>query len=575
MSTEKTGKKRKREWLLSLFFLPLGIAAMLYVGQAAISQPPKWSVQANMDSYIDPNAYQEQGRIAPLRAEIMTQPAWANIYLTPQSDGASTTATSQGDTDATATPTLLATATGAGTQLPTSTASLTPTNTPLPTSTIYYPPPPPTNTKKPPPPAPTNTYTPVPPLDSADLLITNTDSSSTYAPNAGITYTIEVINLGPDNASGFDITDAIPAEITISSVSCATSGTGTVSCGTDDTVGNAVAFSGASIDFVGGNKITITVTGTTGDKSNTGTLANKADIVIPSGAPFTDPDTVTNNSATDSNSPGVDVQVTTVDDSKTTYTAGDTLTYTVTINNAGPFDLSGVSVTSSIPAQTNNWTWSCASGCTGVTNSTTNFSDSINLNSGTSLTYTVTAVTQSGVSGTLDMTVNATAPVGFIDTTPLNNSLSDSDQQIYSGNIGSEPDGSTSNISSGSSVTLTMTVTVNGHSGWDIVYYELPNGCGIAMDWVEIQVGDGTNWYSAFFWGDGTVDSNSNLASLGLPESDNRSICSEDLYGSTGIAIELDGIIPSGTYPYVKIIAPAGDVDGVVEVDAITPLPIP
>ncbi len=701
-------RKPRREWLVFLLVLPFGIAVMFCVGQAAISLPPTWSVQAEMDSYIDPNTFipEDQGIIAPLRVEILTQPAWGDTFLTPGAvpeTGDDTEIETVGTALATASP--LATITQPATQLVTPTASLLPTNTAVPTSTTYYSPP--TNTKTPPrspadtpvPPVPsadlsiakddgvttytaggsvtyiidvanagpsnvtgatitdnlpaqisswswvcttmsnasgcdvvansttnftdtvdiqsggsirytvtanisgtatgsmtntatisvpsgvsdpisgnnssfdTDTYTV--PIKSADLAITKTDSATTYAPNSGITYTIEVTNLGPDDASGFNITDTVPPEITISSVSCATSGTGTASCGTDNTVGNAIVFTGAAIDFVGGNKITITVIGTTGDKSNTGTLANTANIVIPGGTPFADPDIATNNSATDNNLPGVDVQVVAVDDGKSNFTAGDLLVYTVTINNAGPFDLTGVGVTSSIPAQVNNWTWSCASGCTGVTNSTANFSDSIDLNSGTSLTYTVTAVTQSGVSGTLDMTVNATTPVGFIDTTPSNNSLSDSDQQIYSGNIGSEPDGGTSNISSGSSVTLTMTVTVNGHSGWDLVYYELPNGCGITMDWVEIQVGDGSNWYSAFFWGDGSVDSNSNIASLGLPESDSRSICSADLYGATGVAIELDGVVPPGTYPYVKILAPAGDGDGIVEVDAVTPLPIP
>ncbi|MBC8509534.1 MAG: hypothetical protein H8D34_32180, partial [Chloroflexi bacterium] len=150
-------------------------------------------------------------------------------------------------------------------------------------------------------------------------------------------------------------------------------------------------------------------------------------------------------------------------------------------------------------------------------------------------------------------------------------------------NIGSAPDGITTSIPSGTSVILNINVVVNGNPSWDLVYYELPNDNGscsppptdnaITMDWVEIQIGDGTNWYSAFYWGDGSVDPNSSIAPLGLPESDTRSICATDLYNSNGVALELDGVIPAGTYPYVKILAPSGDSDGVVEVDAIVPLP--
>jgi len=589
------GEKKNREWLILLLLLPLGVMIMCLAGDIALAQPGTWRVEAEMNSALDPYVAMTSesfGRIEAVRAGIMTAPAWMDSFLTP---GAETLITSFDSStpsiseSATASPLATVTLNGSLTPGTTVTATLIPSSTPYPTSTIYYPPPSTATKIKPPaptstkvkPPAPTKTNTPVP-VNSADLAISKTDGVTTYAPSpsvgSAITYIIEIINLGPDDASGFNIEDIVPSDIAVSSVSCVTSGTGAADCGTDNTVGNAITFTGASIDFVGGNKITLTIAGTV-NSSTTGSLSNTAKIVIPGTAPFTDPDTVTNNSATDTDSPAVDLQVTLVDDGKSSYIAGDTRTYTVTINNAGPFDLTGVGITSSFPAHLSNWTWTCsgqtggASACDGAANNSADFSDSVDMPNGSSITYTVTTLTQGG--GTLKMTVNATVPTGFIDTDPSNNSKTDSDQQIYSGNIGSEPDGSTSNISSGNSVTLAMTVNVNGYSGWDLIYYELPNGCGIAMDWVEIQVGDGSNWYTAFYWGDGIVDANSNLASLGLPETDGRSICSVDLYGATGVAIELDGVVPAGSYPYVKILAPPGDADGVVEVDAVTPLPIP
>ena len=572
MSTEKTEKKRKLEWLLSLFFLPLGIAAMLCVGQAAISQPPKWSVQANMDSYIDPNVYQEQGRIAPLRAEIMTQPAWANIYLTPRSDGASTTATSQGDTDATATPTLLATATGTGTQLPTSTASLTPTKTSIPTSTIYYPPPPPTNTKKPPPPAPTNTPIPV-----VDLNISKDNFSATYTVGDTTTYTIIVSNNGPNDIVGAQFSDNLPAQITSWDWAC----TAIINAsGCDPVTASTTSFTD-TIDIQNGGSITYTVTAyisssASGDLVNTATISGGTDTNL------------ANNTASDIDTPQRIADLVISKNAPTdVYRPNDVIAYTVIVSNNGPSNVTGFDISDSVPVELTGVSVSCvASG--GNASCGTNASSGNNISftgaslgtGGETLSLTISGTVAGGTTADITNPANIVIPTSanFTDSNLGNNFDSHTHQRIYDlpyGEIGDTKDDSTTSIPSGSSVILNINTQVNGHPGWDLVYYELPNGCGIAMDWVEIQVGDGTNWYTAFFWGDGTVDSNSNLASLGLPESDNRSICSADLYGSTGIAIELDGIIPSGTYPYVKIIAPAGDVDGVVEVDAVTPLPIP
>jgi hypothetical protein len=41
---------------------------------------------------------------------------------------------------------------------------------------------------------------------------------------------------------------------------------------------------------------------------------------------------------------------------------------------------------------------------------------------------------------------------------------------------------------------------------------------------------------------------------------------------STGIGIDLDGVVPPGTYPYIRIISPSDSGDG-VDVDAIEILP--
>jgi hypothetical protein len=157
--------------------------------------------------------------------------------------------------------------------------------------------------------------------------------------------------------------------------------------------------------------------------------------------------------------------------------------------------------------------------------------------------------------------------------------------------IGTTPDQNTSVVPPGSSVTLAFDtpILVGGHAGWDLIYYELPNGTGIAMDLVILQISDGLNWYTILHWGDDLPDTNTNLdiSIVGGSETDNRNFTtppdSNILYPfnsgtlespATGIVIELDGVVPSGVYPYIRIISPAGgDMDGGCEVDAIVIFP--
>ncbi len=147
------------------------------------------------------------------------------------------------------------------------------------------------------------------------------------------------------------------------------------------------------------------------------------------------------------------------------------------------------------------------------------------------------------------------------------------------GTIGTTPDGSVYNLPSGSALTLGINLVVNEHPGWDLAYYELPAGNGVLLDWIIIQISDGTNWYTVFNWGDNLADTNTNMDfnTLSNPETpqerDQRDIPSAELYNSTGIAIDLDSVVPPGTYPYIRFIAPPGDVDSHTEIDAIEVLP--
>jgi LPXTG-site transpeptidase (sortase) family protein len=156
--------------------------------------------------------------------------------------------------------------------------------------------------------------------------------------------------------------------------------------------------------------------------TNTVTVTLPAGYIEPTPADNTASDTDTQNSQ-------ADLSVS-KDDGVTLISPGTTITYTIVVSNLSPSDVWGAEVTDTIPAQIDSWTWACtgttggASGCTGVTNSVVDFSDTVDLPANSSITYTVTAQVSAGASGTLTNEVTVTAPAGVTEI-DLNNNTDD------------------------------------------------------------------------------------------------------------------------------------------------------
>ncbi len=104
--------------------------------------------------------------------------------------------------------------------------------------------------------------------------------------------------------------------------------------------------------------------------------------------------------------------------------------------------------------------------------------------------------------------------------------------------------------------------------GYDLVYYEreLDTLTGIVhLDWISIQVGTSPTgpWLEVFNWGDGVVDSNTNLGmtSYGMTPGEPQNLpvpmTNPPLYGSapyiTGIAIDVDARVGAGVYRWVRL----------------------
>lgn len=124
--------------------------------------------------------------------------------------------------------------------------------------------------------------------------------------------------------------------------------------------------------------------------------------------------------------PNADLQISKTD-SQDEVAAGDTITYSITVTNNGPFDAIGARVQDNLPVQLSLATWDCLAdpGASCAASGSNRISDLVNLPVGTSVTYTLSAVTDPGYGGTIANTASVSAPVSTPDLIQDNNSATD------------------------------------------------------------------------------------------------------------------------------------------------------
>lgn len=126
--------------------------------------------------------------------------------------------------------------------------------------------------------------------------------------------------------------------------------------------------------------------------------------------------------------PGVDLLVT-KSDGVASAAPGTTVTYTIAVSNNGTVDVTGATVTDSFPAAITSATWTCvgAGGGTCTASGTGDISDTVNLPSAASVTYTVHAAISPSATGSLSNTATVAPPGGVTDVDLTNNSSTDTD----------------------------------------------------------------------------------------------------------------------------------------------------
>ncbi|WP_353648310.1 LPXTG cell wall anchor domain-containing protein [Nakamurella sp. A5-74] len=246
----------------------------------------------------------------------------------------------------------------------------------------------------------------------ADLATTKTVTPTTLVAGSTATYEVTVTNNGPSDAVGATLTDTVPAGLT--------PGTPTASVGSCTLTGQRVDCSVARLST--GQVMTVRIpvsvpTDASGTISNTATAASAT----------TDPD-ATNDAATRTSTVdrSADLQLQMVPDA-TGVVAGTTVTYTLTVTNAGPSIAAGSAVTDTLPAGLTVLPGGLSTSggtCTASTDRTGVSCDFGTIPAGESRVVVIEALVASGTAAGTVLTNRASVSGTTADPTPANNTAS-------------------------------------------------------------------------------------------------------------------------------------------------------
>ncbi|HEX8097689.1 MAG TPA: choice-of-anchor Q domain-containing protein, partial [Pyrinomonadaceae bacterium] len=253
----------------------------------------------------------------------------------------------------------------------------------------------------------------------ADLIATKMSSSDTVSPGSNLTYTIEVTNLGPDDASSVTLTDTLPAGTTFVSLtqssnswSCQTPSAG---AGGTVTCTNATLAAGTTDSFT----LVVNVDSSTAPGTfitNTATVSSPDD--------FNDENNTASATSQVAGGGAADLGVTKLAGSDTATEDTD-VTYTIQVVNNGPSNANNATLTDTLPgtmtfvsfSQSSN-AWSCTTPAVGAGGTVTCTNPSLAV--GSNDTFTLVAHVPSGTSAGTTYDNQARVSTSTTDSTPEN-----------------------------------------------------------------------------------------------------------------------------------------------------------
>ncbi len=310
-----------------------------------------------------------------------------------------------------------------------------------------------------------------------DVYVTKADNPDPVTPGATLAYTLTVGNRGNQGATGVEVTETVPDNTTY-----VASGSSAWSCADGAPAGTTCTLTIASLPAGSGQSLVFRVAVNNPVPAGTTGLSNSVS-VRDDGSNGTDPNTDNNRDSepTDINAaPDLTLQK---GDDDITATPDGTITYTINYSNVGDQDATGVTITETIPANTNT---------VGLTNSGWTCSGT---SAGSTCTISIGDLAGNGGSGTVNFTVrvNTPLPAGVtqientasidddhqngIDPTPSNNSDSEDTPVSAAPDIAAEKSVSpTGAVKPLDILTYTIVITNNGdQDAADVVFEDSPD----------------------------------------------------------------------------------------------------
>ena len=235
-------------------------------------------------------------------------------------------------------------------------------------------------------------------------------------------YTYRVLNGGTATSTGTKITAYLPAGTTFRSID-----TAGVSCTTPTVGTRGTLICNLGSVPVGGStvvKATVRADATATGIIRHGWYYSQSNQEQPLTGPL-----ISTNVTTGGTTAYVDL-TTSVDDAASSVMWGQHNTWSITVSNKGPSTATNATVTSTVPAQLTNVTWTCTSqgGTCGAASGNGALNTTVTLPAGKSATWTIEADVIAGSgTGLLSVTALATATGGAVEAFTLDNGSGDDD----------------------------------------------------------------------------------------------------------------------------------------------------
>ncbi|MEM9530411.1 MAG: autotransporter domain-containing protein [Pseudomonadota bacterium] len=284
---------------------------------------------------------------------------------------------------------------------------------------------------------------------SVDLSLAKSADVSTIGIGGSFNFTLDVTNNGPSDATGFTVTDSMPAEVSYDGFTGAdfncTESAGVVTCN----------YIGSGLTAGTSTSVDLTVTA-----QSAGTANNSGSVTVL--APDTDPFTSDNdaNASVVITVPNADLSMAKVA-SAPTVNVGESITYSLTVSNAGPDTAPAFTVTDVLPSEVayesfTGTDFSCSEASGTVT------CDYVGAGLAAAAATTVDLVVSAQTDGATTNSASVAIAAPATDTNPVNDSDT-ADVQINPGaDMTLSKAASASSVQVGDTFDWTITVTNNG-----------------------------------------------------------------------------------------------------------------